>query len=235
MFSSPSTKLKFLILAAIMFPVIALAGTFEEDFVVVFIDAKTEAEFGSIPLNREVLAKGIDRIASAGARGLVLKFFLDQAKDEQGDRLLERALSQLPTVLQARLDNSEQHPNVLAGRFTLMDSFEVAASGSSGWVPLPRFAKNAKDIGFVDFNSTTVPMIEQYQSMQVKSLILCAIELAAGKRAVLHPGSWIAIGPRVINVNARNQAIARLDRPQLTHVMSFVSLLKGGRGCVQPQ
>ena len=126
--------LKFLIFSVVLFPLTAWAGTFDQDFAVVYIDARAEVEFGGVPLSREVLSRGIDRIAQAGARGLVLKFFLDQAKDERGDGMLADSLSRLPTLLQARLDNKEAHPNVLASRFTLVGSFNVAAAGSSAWI-----------------------------------------------------------------------------------------------------
>lgn len=130
-------------------------------------------------------------------------------------------------LLQARLDNKEAHPNVLASRFTLAGSFNVGAAGSSAWIPLPRFAKNARDVGFVDFNSMTVPMIEHYKSKGVRSLVLCAIELAEGKAAVMNPGSQIEIGRRIIKVDSLNQTVARPGNSQSVHGISFLSLMNG--------
>ncbi len=208
-------------------PAKAWSGSFEQDFAIVFIDEKTEAKFGVIPLNRDVLANGVDAIVNAGAKGLVVKFFLDQSKEEKGDKRLANSFSLIPTVLQARLDNTKNNPNPLADRFTLSFSFNVATAGSSGWIPLPLFANNAADIGFVDFNSTLVPMVEQYQSHFVKSLVLCAIELAAKRKAVFYEGSQIQVGTHVIKLDSKNQATARLISSQFTQSVSFNSVLDG--------
>lgn len=221
------TRWSLLLLVVLAAPSSTWASAFERDFVVVYIDAKTEAKFGAIPLNRGVLAEGIEAIAKAGAKGLVLKFFLDQAKDERDDKRLAGALSRIPTVLQARLDDAERSANLLADRFTVAESFGVAVKGASGWIPLPAFASQAKDIGFVDFNSPLVPMVEQYQSHTVKSLILCAIELAANQRARLHGGRNIEIGSHVIQVDGKNQALAKLRSSPLRHSVSFNAVLDG--------
>lgn len=146
----------------------AWAGTFEQDFAVVYIDPATEAKFGAIPLSRSLMADGIDAIAQAGAKGLAVKFFLDQPKDEQGDKRLAGSLSRIPAVLQARIDETERAPNQLAARFTLATPLSAAVMGASGWIPLPMFASHAEDVGFVDFNSSVVPMVERYQSHTVK-------------------------------------------------------------------
>ncbi|MBV7537165.1 CHASE2 domain-containing protein [Duganella sp. sic0402] len=205
----------------------AWAGAFERDFVVVYVDTKTEARFGAIPLNRGVLAQGVDAIADAGARGLVLKFFLDQPKLADDDERLARALSRLPTVLQARMDDAESKPNPLPQQFTLQGEFNAAVVGQSGWLPLPVFMQRAKDIGFVDFNSSSVPMIEQYQSRAVKSLMLCAMELAAGTKATISPGRQIEIGQQVIALNPQNLATVNLIAPPVQHSVSFSALLDG--------
>lgn len=214
----------FLLLAA---PTCAGASAFGRDFVVVFVDAQTEAKFGAIPINRSVLAEGVDAIANAGAKGLVIKFFLDQSKDARDDKRLAGAISRIPTVLQARLDKAQRSPNPLAERFFVAGSLDAAVKGSGGWIPLPAFALQAKDIGFVDFSSTLVPMVEQYRSRTVKSLVLCAIELATNQPAKLHGGANIEIGSHVIQVDDKNQALARLRSPPLRHSVSFNAVLDG--------
>lgn len=223
----PLTRLAYLILLALATPSVAWAGSFDQDFVVVFIDANTEAKFGSIPLNRALLAKGVDAIADAGARGLIMKFFFDQARDEKDDKRLADSLSRIKTVLQARIDNSESTPNPLADKFTLSGSFKVAVTGSSGWIPLPALANNATDIGFVDFNSTLVPMIEQYKSRNVKSLVLCAVELAVSAKANISQGKEITIGSHVVKLNEKNQVVAKLKGTQLEKSLSFDAVLDG--------
>jgi hypothetical protein len=214
----------FLVLSA---PSLAWAGSFNQDFVVVFIDAKTETKFGSMPLNRTLVAQGIDAIADAGARGLIVKFFFDQVTDENDDKRLAHSLSRIKTVLQARIDNAESTPNPLADKFTLPGTFKVAVAGSSGWIPLPAFASNATDICFVDFNSTLVPMIEQYKSRNVKSLVLCAVELAVNAKANISQGKQITVGPHVIKLNEVNQVAAKLNGTQLEESLSFDAVLDG--------
>lgn len=220
-------RLAYLMFLALAAPSAASAGSFDQDFVVVFIDANTEAKFGSIPLNRTLLAKGVDAIADAGAGGLIVKFFFDQAKDEKDDKRFADSLSRIKTILQARIENSESMPNALADKFTISGSFEVAVTGSSGWIPLPAFANNATDIGFVDFNSTLVPIVERYQSRNVKSLVLCAIELAANAKANISQGKQVTIGPHVIKLNERNQVVAKLNSTQLEQSFSFAAILDG--------
>jgi len=219
--------LSCLILMAALAKAMAGPHSFDEDFVVVFIDAQSEAKFGAIPLDRNILANGINAIADAGARGLVLKFFLDQPKDGPGDKRLAKALARIPGALQARLDSQQGSSNQLDERFSLNGSFNVAATGSRGWIPLPLFAKHATDVGFIDFNSPLVPMVEQYQSRTVKSLILCAIEMAAKKKAILRAEHWIQVGEHIIKVDSRNQATAGLIQPPLARSVSFNSVLDG--------
>ena len=59
----------------------AQADIFEDHFAIVFIDEDTESKYGEVPLDREILAKAIGRMAEAGAKGIVIKFFLDRARD----------------------------------------------------------------------------------------------------------------------------------------------------------
>jgi CHASE2 domain-containing sensor protein len=215
------------VLLVLAMPSLGRAASFDQDFAVVFIDQKTEAKYGAIPLSRVVLANGIDAIAKAGAKGLVVKFFLDQSKGVKEDQGLANSISKIPTVLQARIDDSERTPNSLSERFTMAGRFNVAVSGSSGWIPLPIFAQHAADLGFVDFNSTRVPMVEQYQSHTVKSLVLCALELVAGKKAKVSNGKKIEIGSRIFKTDGQNQIDARLIAPGLIHYVSFNDLIDG--------
>ncbi|GAB2842701.1 hypothetical protein GCM10027277_07420 [Pseudoduganella ginsengisoli] len=205
----------------------AWAGSFEQDFAVVYIDKDTEAKYGALPINRSVLAKGMDAIAAAGAKGLVIKFFVDQPKDEQDDKRLANSLSRIPVVLQARLDDSERTPNPLAVKFTLGSDLYGTPAATSGWIPLPRFADHVQDIGFVDFHSNVVPMVERYQSHAVKSLVLCAIELAAGKKAQISDKKQIQVGSRIIPVDDQNRVTVQLITPQFNKGIAFNAVLDG--------
>ena len=130
----------------------ALGLQFDDYFAVVFIDDVTESRYGPVPLDRGLLAQAITELDKAGSRGVVLKFFLDQAKEADGDRQLANSISNLPVILQARIDESEDLPNALPERFTLKTKINTGSSGDAGWIPEARFSAAAHDIGFVDFN-----------------------------------------------------------------------------------
>ena len=90
-------------------------------FAVVFIDARSEAALGPFPYDRDVYDKGIEALAAAKARGVVLKFFIDRPKSDEGDKALGEAMGKVKVILQARLDPEEAHPNPLPERFVLKD------------------------------------------------------------------------------------------------------------------
>jgi CHASE2 domain-containing sensor protein len=68
---------RFAAVLLLIVPLQVAGSSFEKDFAVVFIDAATEANYGPIPLDRALLARALERLAVARARGVVLKFFLD--------------------------------------------------------------------------------------------------------------------------------------------------------------
>jgi len=219
-------RLAILLLASV--PAIAFGGDFERDFAVVFITQATEAKHGRYPLDRALLAQAVERAADAGAKGVIIKFFLDQARTTEGDRRLAMALSRVPVLLQARLDDSEKSPNPLDARFTLAGaSLKTAVSGGSGWIPLPEFSRQARDVCFVDFDSFPAPIVEMYQGKSVKSLLACAVELAVGHKAVIRPNKEISIGDQTAVLDSSNQVTVTLRREKPLSYYDFNSLLDG--------
>ena len=149
-------------------------------FVPVFIDARTEARLGPFPYDRAVYANALTTFEKQGAKGVVLKFFLDQPKGN-GDDALARAMTKLPVILQARCDDAEANPNPLAARFStpINGQANFAVTCKSGWIPLARLQQTAANVCFVDQPAVDVaPLREGYQGRAVKSLYSCAIELA---------------------------------------------------------
>jgi len=208
---------------------LAMKGaSFRDDFAVVFIDAATEAQLGQFPLDRSILAKGIRQAANLGAKGVVLKLFLDQPKNEVGDLLLEQAMTTTPVLLQARMDDMEARPNSFPARFAL-PSLEAQAqvSGKSGWIPLTRFSDHAAGIGFVDFSTAVVPLLETYQSQTVKSLAVCCIELATGTQASIEPGKRLKFGAQELRVDERNCVTVRLPTEDNLKYIPFHLLVAG--------
>lgn len=152
----------------------------ESIFVPIFIDARTEVKLGPFPYDRAVSADAIVAFAKLGAKGVVLKFFIDQPKG-QGDDALALAMTKLPVILQARCDDTEAKPNPLDARFTIpaTNKMNFAVTCNAGWIPLPRLQQNAANVCFVDQTLVdAATMLESYQSRAVKSLYVCALELA---------------------------------------------------------
>ncbi|MES2247020.1 MAG: CHASE2 domain-containing protein [Pseudomonadota bacterium] len=196
------------------------AADFSSDFAVVFADATTEARFGEVPLDRVLLAKAIGLAAKGGARGVIIKFFLDHSGDPTSDQELAQAMTRVPVLLQARIDDSEPRSNALAPRFVLEgEARSTAISGTNGWIPTELFAQAASDICFVDAASGSISMIETYGGSLVKSLILCAIELASGTRASFsEEGALIVADAAVPADNLFRLSVPIVDRQPLNEV-----------------
>ncbi len=204
-----------------------LGASFHEDFVVVFIDAAAEAKYGAFPIDRTLEAKAIREAADLGAKGVVMKFFFDQPKDPAADLALAAAMTNLPVVLQARLDDSEAHPNPLPARFTLPGVRALRQiSGEVGWIPLPMFCSNASDVGFVDFNTTRVPLLETYQSNTVKSLVVCCMEMAIGTRATISPDGNVTFGTNTLRLD-KQYCVAKLPSKDDLAYIPFDDFLSG--------
>ncbi len=204
-----------------------LGASFHDDFAVVFIDAAAEAKYGAFPFDRAIEAKAIREAASLGAKGVVMKFFFDQPKDAAGDLALAAAMTNLPVVMQACVDDSEAHPNPLLARFTIPSVRSLTQiSGERGWIPLPMFSANARDVGFVDFDSLRVPLLETYQSNTVKSLVVCCIELAKGNRATISPEGKMKFGTNSLQADGQ-YCVAKLPAKDDLAYIPFDDFLSG--------
>ena len=56
-------------------------------FVPIFIDARSDARLGPFPYDRAVYANALMAFEKLGAKGVVLKFFIDQPKGNGDDAL----------------------------------------------------------------------------------------------------------------------------------------------------
>ena len=223
-----SMNLQMWMLLLLSLPLGAIGADFERDFAVVFITKETEAKYGRCPLDRALLAHAVERVADAGAKGLILKFFFDQSKTVDGDRRLASALARVPVLLQARIDDSEKMPNPLEERFTLLGAnFKTAVSGRSGWIPLPALSQTAHGVCFVDFDASPAPVVETYQGKTVKSLLTCAAELALGQKAVISPAQAISIAKHTAPLDALNRVTIALRSEKSLVSFDFMGLLDG--------
>lgn len=197
----------------------SFADGFDQHFATVFIDQETEKQYGPVPLDRSLLAIAINTLADAGAKGVMLKFFIDLAKDEPGDKALVKAISRIPVLLQARIDDSEPSPNPLPTRFIETQLITTSINAKSGWIPHPKFSSLAYDIGFVDYEGLAVSFFETYQGQTVKSLLLAAIELALGEKAVIEPTKQLRVGAIKFNLDNLNRVKVRLrSEPDFNYI-----------------
>lgn len=210
----------------------AAATRTTEPFAVVLIDNKTEKALGPFPYDRSVYARAIDKAAASGARGVVLKFFIDLPKTEAGDRALAEAIGRTKVILQAHLDDAEAAPNALPKRFRTQlaggaDKGKIL-TGNSGLIPLPQLSEKAYDVGFIDYTTIDrAPMVERYKGDYVKSLYTCCLELALGEPARVVPGKAIEIGGRALPLDAQGQAGVRYPTADELQYLSMIDLLEG--------
>ena len=182
----------------------------ESAFAPVFIDARTEARLGPFPYDRAVAANALIALEKLGAKGVVMKFFLDQPKGA-GDDALANAMTKLPVVLQARCDDTEAKPNLLDARFSTAVTSQMVfgATCKAGWIPLPTLQKPATDVCFIDQPAVdVVPLLVRYQDRAVKSLYGCALGLAGMSMPTIDRGGSVKIDFRKF---ARYQVISLLD------------------------
>ena len=132
---------------------VALAGDLSP-FVFVMIDSQTESVHGSLPFNRALVAIAVDRLSAAKAKGIVIKFFYDLPSTEEKDRLIEQSICAAPVALQASLNEAEGTTNGLEAKFQVdalpLEGFPSLFVGDKALIPLPRFRRCAKAVGFVD-------------------------------------------------------------------------------------
>jgi hypothetical protein len=175
----------------------ASAGT-HSPFVFVMIDSQTEAIYGRLPFNRALVAKAIDRLTAAKAKGIVIKFFYDLPSTESNDYLLERSICAGPVALQASLNDDEGTTNRLEAKFQVaaveMADFPSLFVGDKGLIPLQRFRRCARAVGFVDSTAREIPLVEIYQGKTVKSLQLVALEMASDLKAEIAPSGVVRLG-----------------------------------------
>jgi len=221
-------------LALLLWLVFVLRGwpsSFDERFAVVFIDAQTEAQYGGFPLDRKYIAQAVERLAQGQAKGAVLKFFFDLPREGDGDARLALAMGKLPVLLEARIDDTQDRPNPFPENFCLtgvLPSAVRAFSGQSGWIPLARLSAKAKGVGFVDLPEPGwTPMVEKYQGKVVKSLHLCALELAFDTTAKLAPGRSLTLAGKTIELDAENRVQIRCPAADKLGYIKFHDLLSG--------
>lgn len=215
----------------------AFAAAPESPFVFVAVDKATEAKLGPFPYGRERYAKAVATIKAAGAKAVVLKYFLDSAKPGGGDDLLAKELRRIPSLLQARIDPEEPKSNSLPEKFYLkgIEGLESTAagvfSGDQGWLPIPKFAKAARRVGFVDVRSEEhpldLPVFEVYRGRPVPSLVIATLEEWFGERAKIRAGKELRLHGRTLPLTSMSEVTWELPKKDGLKARSFLDLVEG--------
>jgi CHASE2 domain len=207
------------------------AAAAESRFAAIFITPETERRYGAFPLNRALIAQGVDRLTASGAKGVALKFFYDLPKAPAADDALAKAMSRLPTLLEARLLDSETNSNVLPDRFFRPDLKTEGLNlltGRHGWIPRPLFSAQARAVGFVDLSDTQrAPLVEVYQGRCVPSLWLICLELAFDTRATQPKSGRFVLAGRSIPIDAAGCISIRFPQTDALDSLTFHDLLAG--------
>ena len=132
-------------------------------------------------------------------------------------------------MLQARIDDTEAHPNPLPERFTREDLVlpaEGGFRGRSGWLPLPAFAAGAQAVGFIDALNPA-PIVVSYQGKTAPSLYFVTLELLLGGKVTVRPSDQIEFAGQRLKLDAMQ--CVTLPYPA-RDVLSYVPLLEVLRG-----
>lgn len=70
-----------------------------QQIVLLAIDDETASRYGPLPLRRDLLAAGLERMATAKPRVVVVDLLLSERSDPEADRRLSAALGKLPAVV----------------------------------------------------------------------------------------------------------------------------------------
>jgi hypothetical protein len=190
-------------------------------FVFVMIDSQTEAQYGGLPFNRSLVATVVKKLSAAKAKGIVLKFFYDLPSTAQNDRLLEESICAAPVALQGSLNDTEGTNEGLEPRFRVdalpFPDLSPLFNGEKALIPLKRFRRCARAVGFVDSTVTEIPLVEVYQGKLVKSLHLIALEMASDQKAEIDPSGFVRLG------NTRLHLMHQIVFPT-TNSLSYVPL-----------
>ncbi|HEY5039618.1 MAG TPA: CHASE2 domain-containing protein, partial [bacterium] len=199
------------------------------------MDDATEKELGPFPYDRSKYAEVISALREAKAKAVVIKYFLDQAKEGAGDNKLASEIEKMPVLLQARLDLGGPHPNSLPVSFgcglRVKGDTHLLLSGQSGWIPLEKFSQGCAGVGFVDIASKNdvlnVPMVLKYKDTVLPSLELSALELAFGKPAQIFLGDKVTLAGHSLPVDSSGQIHAKVPSRDQIDSISFVDVIKG--------
>ncbi|HLA39128.1 MAG TPA: CHASE2 domain-containing protein, partial [Candidatus Glassbacteria bacterium] len=117
-----------------------------DQIVIVAIDDATLAEYGSLPLSRSLLARGIERIRQAEPLLVAVDLLLAEASTPEADHDLERALAGEDDPSGAEKGSIRQTTRSAP---VVLSTALAAGSGGQWLNPLPQFAQHVAATGHV--------------------------------------------------------------------------------------
>ncbi len=75
------------------------------DIVLVAIDDATARRYGPLPLDRRLLARGLERLATAGPDVVALDVLIAEAEDPEAEAAIAKALGAVPSVVAAAIES----------------------------------------------------------------------------------------------------------------------------------
>ena len=116
-----------------------------DQIVIISIDDATLAEYGSLPLSRSLVARGIERIRQAEPRLVAVDLLLAEASAPPADHDLEKALAGEEVWDAGQPTGSIRQPH---GSAPVVLSTALAAGSAARWLdPLPQFAQDVAATG----------------------------------------------------------------------------------------
>ena len=197
---------------------------------VVFVDyddatAKAHGDFPS----RARLAEMTTALHGAGAKAVVLKFFLDGPGKEPDNTQLADAIGKGRTVLQATINREPPTSRDLPARFRFPGKapFETSIRGDEGWLPLARFSDKAARVCFADVRSPEqLPMLEVFGGQPFPSLYGCVLAEIHGSEMRFAAGT-VEFGKVRLPINAQGETSIQLDLKHTSLRIPAMQLIAG--------
>lgn len=224
----PRLTLVFLSLITIANCAIAQVS-FENEIVIVNFDDQSATALSSGP-NRAIFSAVIDKLRDAGAKAIVLKYFLDTPTNEKNDSLLETSLKSSRVLLQATINDAPPVSKTLNSKFEFSGTIrdvKPRVSGLEGWLPLERYQQYAAQVCFVDVPDLhAIPLLEIFNGKAVKSLYACILEEVLGHKLDFVGPDYASFGEARVPVNRYGEVPVTLSDLGFPKYISVASLIK---------
>lgn len=206
---------------------------FDRDIALVQYGADDVGRLGDHP-SRRTLALLLHRIRLAHPRAIVLLDDLDTLGPRAEDAALAEEIGAGHVYLTAALSTYPPLSDRIEPRFTYRKSLSpdltLRSSGTGAWLPVPPFRARAAGICFTDIASAhSVPLLERFAGVPVKSLYTCVAEALLRQPLGLVGRRSAAFGPYRIPVDDHGEIpLLTLPRTQ-PPTLHYTAVLDGAK------